>query len=420
MKWACLVVLVFIAVYLRVVVVQQTYIPWPLTADSGDYYWTALNIRNHGIYGSARGMDVKPPQPVVPDDWRPPGLPLIIAAVLAPSWQVTVSRTQLIFIILGAVTVGLSFWAAASVLPLPLAFFVGLLVACSPHLLSLTTYILTETPATFLTAVLLGLSVFAPSQPLFFAMGVVIGLSAMFRPIFLALAPVMVLVYPADKKDCLLFVCLGAAMVAMPWFVRNWANVPEGGLRPFAENLFRASFTDVDRDFPFAFNRDPNFAAAARSIALSVKLVARKIWHEPLMMARWYLLEKPIYLFRWDEVGSFDGDVFIYPTWNSPFWGNKLFQAIHAGFRHTHAVMLGFVAVGAVAAWFVDTPVVRVSSLLLIFTYFAHIPFQAFVRYTLPILPAMYLLAMFTIVASWQIGRKYYEMGCGVSPSPMG
>jgi hypothetical protein len=370
-----------------------------------------LNLRRDGIYSNSRGTDVKPPQPVVSDDWRPPGLPLIIAAVMAPTWKATIERTQLVFIVLGVVTVALSFWAAASVLPLPLAFFVGLLVACSPHLLSLTTYILTETPATFLTAVLLGLSVFAPSQLLFFAMGVVIGLSAMFRPIFLALAPVMVLAYPADKKDCLIFVCLGAAMVALPWFVRNWANVPEGGLRPFAENLFRASFTDVDRDFPFAFNRDPNFAAAAKSITLSVKLVARKIWHEPLVMARWYLFEKPIYLFRWDEVGSFDGDVFIYPTWNSPFWGNKLFQAIHAAFRQTHPVMLGFVAVGAVAAWFVGTPVIRISSLLLIFTYVAHIPFQAFVRYTLPILPAIYLLAMFSMVGLWAaIEKRFY---CG-------
>jgi 4-amino-4-deoxy-L-arabinose transferase-like glycosyltransferase len=435
-KLIWLVVLTSLGAALRLTAVEQTNVDRPLRADAVEYYLTAYNLRHSGIYSRSPGVLVNPPAKVASDAYRPPGMPLLIAAVMnqrSDPAQV-VQRMQLINIFFGMATVALVFVAAAATLSLSAAIVVGLLVACSPHLVSFAVYVLSETPATFMIAAVLGISAMAVphragTRTVFFlALGAVVGCLSLFRPAFLAFVPFLALAYldRRDKWHCLLFACLGAAVVVAPWFIRNALNVPhtdEPSL--LAATMLEGSYPGFvyqgnKATFPYGGRTDPIFNAAEKSVALTLKEVTRKIAENPLAMTAWYLFEKPVYLFQWDNIDGV-GDVFIYPIRSTPFRTNELFQTIHGAFYYGHLAVLVLALIGAIAAWLPlarkqlspdKRPTLRIASLMLAFLYLVHIPFFVASRYAVPIFPAIYLLAVFAIVilvSTIQVVRSQHQ-----------
>jgi 4-amino-4-deoxy-L-arabinose transferase-like glycosyltransferase len=421
-KWFWLIVLASIAAFFRLTVVEQTIVDRPLRADAAEYYFTAYNLRVNGIYSRSTGALVRPPAKVEPDAYRPPGLPLLIAAVtdqIANARHV-IERVQSTNVALGVATVALIFLAAAAVLPLPAAIIVGLLVACSPHLVSFTTYVLTETPAAFLVALLLAIAAIGvPSQRatramFFLGLGAIVGCLSLFRPAFLAFAPLLSLAFPdrRDKWRTLIFGCLGAAIVVAPWFIRNALNVPQTDAPSLlATAMLEGSYPGLVYDgnkatFPYGGQFDPIFNETRKSVARTLEVVARKIADDPVAMTRWYLLEKPVFLVQWDNIDG-AGDVFIYPVRSTPFNKDMLFKLVHGAFHYSHYVVLILAAIGAVTVWLLSEttqvapskqPVLRIASLLFAFLYLIHIPFVVATRYSVPVFPAIYLLAVFAIV----------------------
>jgi hypothetical protein len=336
-------------------------------------------------------------------------MPLLIAAVMGEPPEV-VHRIQTINVLLGLVTVALVFVTAVTMMPLWAAAIVGLLVAGSPHIISLTVYVLSETPAAFVVASILALSALSTDKygqnhsVRFVLLGALVGCLALFRPVFAGFAPFLALAYPGQRRNCLVFACLGAAVVLAPWFIRN-AELPSGQPSVFAGSMIAGA--EKAAGYPYGYMSDPIFAQAERSISVTLAEVGKRIAADPVGMARWYFLEKPVYLFQWDNVEGGDGDVFVYPVWSSPFRDHWLFKAVHAVFYYSHPIAIILAVMGGLIAWWEELPVSRVASLLLVFTYLAHIPFAVVGRYLVPILPAVYLLAVFAVyfvirgVAEW-------------------
>ena len=421
-KWLWLIVLASIAAFFRLTVVEWTIIDRPLRADAAEYYFTAYNLRVNGIYSRSPGTFVRPPAKVEPDAYRSPGVPLLIVAVadqLANALQV-IRRVQSTNVALGVATVALIFLAAAAVLPLPAAIIVGLLVAGSPHLVSFTTYVLSETPAAFLVALLLAIAAIGiPSQRatrgmFFLGLGAIVGCLSLFRPAFLAFAPLLSLAFPdrRDKWRALIFGCLGAALVVAPWFIRNALNVPQTDAPSLvAATMLDGSYPGFIYDgrketFPYGAQADPTANETRKSVTRILEKVAMKIADDPVAMTRWYLLEKPVFLLQWDNIDGV-GDVFIYPIRQTPFNDDMLFKLVHGAFHYSHYVVLILAAIGAVTVWLWSEtaqiapskqPVLRIASLLFVFLYLIHIPFFTATRYAVPVFPAIYLLAIFPIV----------------------
>ncbi|ETR75946.1 hypothetical protein X566_21740 [Afipia sp. P52-10] len=430
----------FCALYVRAVAVQTTTVDQPLRVDAREYYLSAYNLVHHGIYSRSAGDQADPPQAVRPDAYRPPGLPLLIAAFLAmsPDEQMTLPFFQVVNVLAGAGASVALFIAAAAVLPLPAAVAAGLLTAASPHLTAISVYLLTEPFAILLVAGLLMVTARAvpakgPGRAAYFlALGIIVGLLALFRPIFIAFAPLLCLAFESrrDRLAALVAGCIGAACVVAPWMIRN-ALLPlddQGSL--IAATMLDGSYrgyviNDDPKTFPYPRFTDPIFETARQSVMLALSEVWARITADPPGMARWYVLEKAAYLLQWDNVDG-AGDVFVYPVLDSPFASRPAFRIIHTLYASTHNLMMLLATIGSILVWTRSgraSPrmrVLRMASLLLIFLYTAHVPFFAATRYALPVFPALYLLCLIPLVRLCRIVKEVLTRPTSQTLTPTG
>src|SRR5262249_6064638 len=131
----------------------------PIRADAAQYYLSAYNLAKHGIYSMSPARVQDKTAPLKPDDFRWPGLPLLIAAFMLqwPDHALIYREVQWTNILAGTATIILVGLAALAALPSWAALSVAFLTAISPHLISMTVYMLTETPGAFFVALVLAL-----------------------------------------------------------------------------------------------------------------------------------------------------------------------------------------------------------------------------------------------------------------------
>jgi hypothetical protein len=440
-----MIILGVLAAYFRIVAVQETRVLVPIRGDALDYYQSAYNLTHHGVYSRSLDHIGDRAIEVVPDAYRFPGLPLIISAFMMwpqheqilnrvlsvnlPPDTATLVCVLLVNVALGIATVILSFLTAWMILPLPIAIAVGLLTACSPHLISMTTYMLTETPAAFFAILPLAIAAVKLSENakiqnsryLFVALGACVGCLSLFRPVFLAFSPLISIAFlrRPDKWRALIFSSLGAALIVAPWFIRNLLDVPTGGSSQAAtvilEGSYRGYFFSGDPStFPFGgSSHDPSFHVLQKSLVSTLEAVVQKITLDPFGMMKWYFIEKPIYLFQWGDIDGI-GDIFVYPLVRTPFNDRIAFETVHLIFERSHIVILTLAFLGCIAPWIPAVTkiissktqtVLRMASLMLIFLYFIHLPFFSTARHAVPLYPTIFLLAVSAVYIAWEIAR---------------
>ena len=128
--------------------------PGALLADPDGYRQLAVNLVVHGTLGYETFN-----AGVMPTAYRPPLYPLLLSACVAPA------AVAVLHLVMGVATVGLvlvlgRWWGLGN----RGAALAALLVACDPILLSQSTQVMTETPATFLATA--GLVVLTWASPL--------------------------------------------------------------------------------------------------------------------------------------------------------------------------------------------------------------------------------------------------------------
>ncbi len=422
-------VLLLVGGWFRLIAVDTTVIDTPLRADALDYYVSAHNLVHHGVYSRSQVTLIDPSAKPVPDAYRAPGMALLIAPFmhLSPQHMKIVGRVQLVNVAAGLVATVAIFLAAAAVLPLPAAVAVGLLTACSPQLISLSTYVLSETPAACLVAALLALAAVAPPADrrtragLFLALGAIVGFLSLFRPAFLAFAPLIGLAYAGRgrAREAAILASLGAALVIAPWVVRNLVSVPAGeGPSLLANTMLEGAyrgyvFAGDPATFPYGAHADPRYRTLVVSPERVLREVVQRLAASPASQLTWYIVQKPVFLLQWSNVDGM-GDVFVYPVTASPFLTNPLFVVVRAAYRFGHELLLLLGMIGAVAAWRATMTqalgpqaqtVLRMASLLLAFVYLVHLPFFVAARYLAPVWPAIYLLAAFAVVVAGRMLR---------------
>lgn len=418
-QWSLFVCILALAAWFRIVAVEDTVIDHPIRNDAAQYYLSAYNLVFYGIYTKSPARLKDPGAPLSPDSYRYPGLPLVIAVFMKdwPNHQKIMHHIQMVNVVVGVAAVGLVFFAASLALPAWAAFGATLLTAISPHLISFTVYVLTEPISALLIALLMVVVAASarragqvPSWHTFIGIGIVIGMLTMFRPIYIALAPAIILALPWREvsRKTIIGVLFGAALVVAPWYVRNAISVSDGSDRSLlATTMLDGAYPGYmlngnPETFPYPRLVDPRASTLTSDTRSVVEEIGRRFAADPLEMAFWYGIGKVRFLWQWSNVDGM-GDVFIYPVTATPFETNGTFVFVHAVMEALHWVLVALGAVGAVAVWL---PVarnllhdrgllgLRAASVILIYTTLALIPFVMVTRYAVPTFPALYLLAM--------------------------
>lgn len=415
-------ILLVLALGLRLYAINETIVHVPLRADAGEYYSYALNLTKYGVYSRSRNANSAPQ----PDAYRSPAYPLsIVPFVSDPPTLNSVWNITLLQAILDAFSVLLAYAIFRNFISEKLSFAAAILVAISPHLISATTYVLSETLFTFLLLAAIYLIIKSRSseyKSIIVIAGIFVALAALTRPTLqFFLIPTIGLVMfqygwrSSMKYSALLFA--GFLVIYSPWTIRNIVSVgssSDSGLA--AATLYHGiypnlSYKDQKESMGFPYRFDPNAEEIAKSTSSILSEIARRFKEEPMRHLTWYLFGKTKLLFSWNIIAG-QGDVFIYPTPKSPFYTNYIYIATHFFMRMTHWLFVLLALLASISVWIPlfskgipanSLFATRLLSLLMLYYIAIHTVGAPFPRYSIPLRPFIYGLAIF-------IGSKYFEL----------
>jgi 4-amino-4-deoxy-L-arabinose transferase-like glycosyltransferase len=408
------VILFVLAMSLRLGAINNTVIEAPIRADATDYYNYALNLKYHHTY-SRENFSSNTPQP---DALRAPGYPaFLVLFVGAPPSKFMLWRISLAQALIDSVTVILALSIFRTIMAEGWALGAAFLTAISPHLISSTTYLLTETLFTFLMMLSLWLAVKMirnNSMALSFAAGLVIAAAALTRPtlqfFIVPLAGMLLATRERGNTTRLVILLLAGFVLAYsPWVLRNLSvigstsdptlmiNALHHGMYPD----FRYKDNPDSTGFPYRF--DPRSKGISRSKESVLNEIRRRFKDEPARHLQWYLLGKPVSLFDWNILAGM-GDIFIYPVTESPYFSKPAYILSHKYMKLLHWPLVLLAVFVSMAVWLpgfgkklsVTTLfTVRLLSLLMLYFIALHIIAAPFPRYGIPLRPVIYGLAMF-------------------------
>lgn len=438
-RWMlALLALTFFALALRWYYVSTAMVYEPIRGDAREYFAYAWNLLHHGIFSDARpGSAV-----VIPNNYRDPGYPLLLAAWMkllgtGAAWYAAVLLCQAV---LGALTVTAATQLGQYWLPKRAAMAAGLLMAVWPHNIAIDGYLLTETLFGFLCAsglLLWGAACKQNNPYTAMAAGATLSLAALTNAMLLPFAALLGLLLawrrPTLRRLCLILVASSLVLPAC-WAIRN------GHLPPAAagasstdralQNLVQGTRMDYHSAYRTSFFGTPNARIQARTTLAAIQAeyellrssprqgareILGRMGKHPWRYATWYLFEKPYALWNWSiQIGQ--GDIYPYPTANSPFRTHVAWLVLEMLCRTLNPLIMLL----ALASLFLvgsrrlplatrypcmapDAPLISVN-LLLAFATIVYSVLQSEPRYSIPFRSFEILLAFTTLarVAAWR------------------
>jgi len=410
------------AFFIRVQFVRLTVDNLYIERDAKEYTLYAHNLFKHGIFSKAISEEK-----LQPDSFRSPGYPLFIALIMAAGGE---QRYLPVLIytqaILSALLVPLTFFTGIYFIPASVALVAAVLVALSPHLITITANVLTETLFAFLllAAICCFQSALANKHKVLFIISAVFfgcayltNEASLFMPY--GLSVVIYVLKFFDQKSFikngyflkLVLFLLIFSFVPAAWFLRNHFNLSADAKR----GSDRAIATMSHGAYPnfiykslrykrFPYREDPMQPAFGASFENFIEIFWARVKNEPYRYSKWYLVGKPYYFWSWDIIQGV-GDVYIYPVKTSLFESSKAAKLTKVTMRFLHPIVL-LLAFACIAFFFQNYRLQKTGDTLhstallplAVCVYFTGIYmfFAPWPRYSIPLRPELYLCAVWS------------------------
>lgn len=430
-RWPlALLAVTLLALALRWYYVTTAMVLQPLRGDATQYYAYAWNLVHHATFAK----DIPGSEIVSPDNYRDPGYPLFLAIwmKLLGTGEIWYSTILLCQALLGALTVTVAVQVGKYFLPPRWAFVAGLLMAVWPHSITITGYLLSETLFGFLCAlsVLLCAHALSKESPRWAVVaGLMWGLAALTNAVLLPfgilLAGFLVCRRLASPKVCIALT-IGALALPGAWSIRNsQIGSLTGGSSSLAralQNLEQGSRSDFQSAWRDSILGDENAQANAHIVLHKVDeeyrllrtspmqgaaALLRRLAQHPMHYAAWYVFEKPCLFWGWSiQIGQ--GDIYVFPTANSPFRTQPAWIAL-AAICHASNLLLMLLALasfffawskqraGTIMTAYASHAVLVTMLCLSTFVTLVYTALQAEPRYSIPFRSMEILLATTTI-----------------------
>jgi hypothetical protein len=158
---------------------------------------------------------------------------------------------------------------------------------------------------------------------------------------------------------------------------------------------------------PESYSRPYKFDPRSSDINVSVPSVLKEIKNRFLtdtsQHLKWYFLKKPAVFWSWDMVQG-RGGIFVYHISQTPYFEKKFFQWTHNFMRFIHGPLVIMSLLASMLVWMVPQSawinenkffVVRCVGALLLYYTILHMIGAPFPRYSVPLRPFQYGMAMF-------------------------
>lgn len=415
--------ILLLGLHLRLEVVRHTTLENPIMQDSADYTAYAYNLRLHGTYSRDPRTITNPIAEPAPDALRAPGYPMFLSLFTSiKSLKLFRNRVIYMQVTLSTLTLLMVFILSSMIFKPAGALLVTLACAVSPHIINMNLYVLTETLFTFLLVTTTWFLVKSKQQGsllLLIISACLLGITALVRPTmqFYFLLEILLLWSfirtPVRRSTVTVFVLAFISIVSI-WWARNWLAI--GAISDstlMANTLHHGMYPDfMYNERPETFGYPYRFDPESQAISGSVFEALSAIWHgftsNTAMMLKWYLM-KPLYLFQWNIIQGND-DIFIYKAWSSPYFqDNGIFPLSKYIMMLSHPTAVWAAFTGMLLAFmplskklFTHEQLIAIRTCALIYLYFivVHIVVAPYPRYSIPIRPFTYMLALFAIVTT--------------------
>jgi 4-amino-4-deoxy-L-arabinose transferase-like glycosyltransferase len=424
-RWIAAALVVLCAAWVQFTTARETHVPVPGGPDARAYVSYAYNLRQFGVYSRERTWESAIPARPHPDAISTPGYPLFLVPFLndRPDLEF-MARVVWVQALLGTLTALIAFMLGVRVGGTGLGLSTGLLTALTPHLATISTYVLTES----LFAFLLGASLLAlvwaarTRRPAHWALlGAVFALCCLVRPTLQALVPLGIgaaVLAPGRvsrlRSPAWLAVAVWVALM-LPWLAYKH-SIPPSPDQPdlLRATLYHGSFPDFSYgDQPpghgMPYRHDPHADESMGSTSGLFHQVGRRMAAEPLRYVRWYLIGKPTSFLAWDNTIGGEGDAYLYRVDASPWFNRPTFAAIHAAMRGLHAPLMLTGLLGALIGlawptWFrapVDPIAIRLLAGVAMAAVVFHVIGAPYPRYGIPFWPLLYALGISSMITAW-------------------
>jgi len=387
--------------------------------DASQYYHYAWNVVHRGIFSSALPSAAT----ASPDSFRDPGYPLFLALAmkLTNSFEAFYAFVLIVQAILGAITVSLLAIAARHWLPSRSLAVAAALMAVWPHSVSIPAYMLTETATGFLCAAALVATDVASRNGKASAWaisGVIWSLAGMTNAVLLPLAAVLAaalcLRAHVDRRAALAL-ALASLVLPVAWGIRSTTLPPgESSTSRAATNFVQGSWPTYHDAFQLAGQGDIDGIRHLQRMQVEIDALQKdpkaglgmmldRVSERPMAHVAWYLW-KPALLWAWDiRVGQ--GDIYVYPTRNSPFFRTGSLWPLEAACYIANPAIMILMLLGVLHSLFrQNAPVVaKAAAILVLFITTVYSILQSEPRYSIPFRGMEMLLAIGGLVsmAGW-------------------
>lgn len=431
-------ILLLFAAFLRFMVVTETEVIEPLRADAKQYFTYAYNLKYHHVYSMDQKGVVTGETPS-PDYFRNPGYSLLITPFVSQPPLVNdlffielaqaVGSTLIVLLVFLCVHRFFAVWVAWSA---------AILTTLSPHLIHINVYILTEAAAAVSLAILLWWqSRFSVTHALntqkiwLLIAGCCLASSTLIRPTmqwFIVPMAIWLLLQQSQQTNknfkanlfALWPLVLGFIAIMSTWWIRNLINFGHlSDPRLFIGTIHHGmypnfTFEGHPESFGFPYRFDPRSAEITASLSNLLQEVLRRFQEMPAEHLQWYFFGKPIMFWQWNNNAQGAGNFLIYEVAQSPYASNPLLIATAITMYFLHWPLVGLGMLGMILVW---TPastylsigqknMARFSSLLLAYFVLLHMVGAPFPRYSMPLLPVLYVQAILTLYLGLQVWKS--------------
>jgi hypothetical protein len=424
-RWLFLLILFSFSAMIRLVYVHTVEIDRPIRADAEKYVTLAQNIVEYRVYSHV-------PDAAHHDTFITPGYPLFLAAFFAAGQDLddVYPRILTAQALLSALTVGVLLLISTRVLPFAWAAIVGLLAAVSPHAITFSGYLLTETLFTFL----LSLGVYSAIRlwsvktlPWAFAFAAFIAIAALVRPavlLFPLLALPLLLAgsrFLGQRLRVTVTMFLTILIIWGPWHVFQSRNTSDGGDNSLAATLALGSYPNLvyqsEQMKGFPYREDPQWPQFSTNVRDALATIAARAAEEPLRYIYWYAVGKPSMFFEWSILVG-QGGPFVYPVLDSLYHRNQLAYysfwlsaSLHRLWVALYFVLFLYLLGKRLLGHPLATAEIAVIPLVAIVAYFAavHAVLAPLPRYSVPLHGLLYVAGVFFIHRLAGLARERFK-----------